>query len=300
MPALDVLRHKIRTIQKLHSLVKTMKVLAAVSIRQYERAVESLSEYDRTIELGLQIVLRSRRARDLRAGSDTAQGVAAVVFGSDYGLCGQFNEQIVAHATRSLNALRVAPARRLILALGERTRVALENANQAVAHSFPLPGSLTGITPMVQQIVTRIESWRQERGVGQVVLYFNRFVEWSYRPTTLRLLPLDPEWLESLRARRWENRVLPAYRLRWDLLFRSLIRQYLLVSLFRAVAESLAAENASRLRAMQAAQKNIEERLEGLTVYYYRQRQDAITEELLDIVAGCEALAAGQQRRPAS
>ena len=71
---------------------------------------------------------------------------------------------------------------------------------------------------------------------------------------------------------------------------RSLIREYLFVSVYRAFANSLASENASRLAAMQNAEKNIGERLEELDVQFHRQRQMTITEELLDIVAGFEVL----------
>lgn len=73
-------------------------------------------------------------------------------------------------------------------------------------------------------------------------------------------------------------------------LFSALIRQYLFVSIYRAFAESLASENASRLAAMQLAEKNINERLEELDTDYHRQRQGSITAELLDIAAGFEAL----------
>jgi F-type H+-transporting ATPase subunit gamma len=84
--------------------------------------------------------------------------------------------------------------------------------------------------------------------------------------------------------------MLPLFSMDRDQLFSALIRQYLFVSLFRACAESLASENASRLAAMQGAERNIEERLEELQTQFHQQRQMTITEELLDIVAGFEAL----------
>ena len=71
---------------------------------------------------------------------------------------------------------------------------------------------------------------------------------------------------------------------------RALIREYLFVSLFRACAESLASENASRLAAMQRADKNIDELLEGLNVTFHRLRQSRIDEELFDVISGFEAL----------
>ena len=71
---------------------------------------------------------------------------------------------------------------------------------------------------------------------------------------------------------------------------RALIREYLFVSLFRACAESLASENASRLAAMQRADKNIDELLEDLNRTFHRLRQSGIDEELFDVISGFEAL----------
>lgn len=76
----------------------------------------------------------------------------------------------------------------------------------------------------------------------------------------------------------------------WQSMLRALIREYLFVSIYRAFANSLASENASRLAAMQSAEKNIEERLQDLFILFHRQRQMTITEELLDIVSGFEAM----------
>ena len=104
------------------------------------------------------------------------------------------------------------------------------------------------------------------------------------------LLPVDRKWLKDLEKKKWESQTLPMFTMDWEALFRSLIREYLFVSLYRAFADSLASENASRLAAMQSAEKNIEERLEELFLQFHRQRQMTITEELLDIVAGFEAL----------
>jgi F-type H+-transporting ATPase subunit gamma len=78
-----------------------------------------------------------------------------------------------------------------------------------------------------------------------------------------------------------------------DALFSALVREYLFASLFRAMVDSLAAENASRLAAMQGAERNISDQLDALQSRYHQQRQMTITEELLDIVSGFEALSAG-------
>ena len=86
------------------------------------------------------------------------------------------------------------------------------------------------------------------------------------------------------------SRSLPTFTADWHRLFSALIRQHLFVALYRALAESLASENAARLASMQAAERNIEEHLAGLTARYHQERQESITAELLDIVAGFETL----------
>ena len=78
---------------------------------------------------------------------------------------------------------------------------------------------------------------------------------------------------------------------------RAFIRGYLFVLLFQACAESLASENASRLAAMQRAERNIDEILETLNLKLHRIRQESIDEELFDVISGYEALTEG--RRPA-
>ncbi|MDB9337432.1 F0F1 ATP synthase subunit gamma, partial [Nodularia spumigena] len=108
-------------------------------------------------------------------------------------------------------------------------------------------------------------------------------------------LPVDPNWLKNLEKKAWSTPVLPTFTMNENQLFSALIRQYLFISLYLALAESLASENASRLSSMQAAEKNIEERLSDFNADYRRQRQSSITAELLDIVSGFEALTQPQR-----
>ena len=106
----------------------------------------------------------------------------------------------------------------------------------------------------------------------------------------VQLLPVNHDWLREIAKKKWDSKSLPIFRMDGDQIFSSLIREYLFVSLYRAFAESLASENASRLASMQNAEKNIEEQLQDLHVQFHRTRQMTITEELLDIVAGFEAM----------
>jgi F-type H+-transporting ATPase subunit gamma len=109
MLTLEALQTQIHSIEDLQAVVRTMKALAMVSIRQYEKARTSLTDYNATVEMGLQGVLHHRRFSEESTGllpfADSAQKqgqqqncVGVIVFGSEHGLCGQFNEQIAAYA----------------------------------------------------------------------------------------------------------------------------------------------------------------------------------------------------------
>lgn len=289
MPTLVGYQRQLESARKLESVVTTMKTLAAVSIRHYERAVDSLAEYNQAIERGLQIVLRDRPEELVIESRSTAAPTGVIVFGSDQGLCGPFNDRSAERAVAELN--RLGDIDRTVLAIGKRAKERLQHHGQRVGAEFSLPSSLEAITPHAQELVLRIEAWRVERNVERVMLVHNRPTSgMAYRPHVQQILPVDPDWLRQLRKRPWPSRTVPTFTMGWDRLFSSLIRQHLFASIYRAFAESLAAENASRLQAMQAAERNIEDRIDQLTMAYHRTRQAAITEELLDIAAGFEAL----------
>ena len=136
-----------------------------------------------------------------------------------------------------------------------------------------------------------LDNWQKQQQIDKIMLYYNQPTSGSsYQSTSQQLLPLDPDWLLSLEQKRWYTSLVPTFMIDWEELFSELISQHLFVSLYRALAASLTSENASRLAAMQSAQKNIEERLDELNAQYRRQRQTAITSELLDVVVGFEAL----------
>jgi len=291
METIEGLKRKIQSTEDLQSVVKTMKSLAAVKIRQYEKAVEALEDYNRTVEKGLRIVVEAGHEVGKKGPMKSNEGLGAVILGSDQGMCGQLNDQIVTHALKTMENLNVSADYRKILAVGLRVQAILEAQGQSVEETFTLPSSVNGITGKVQDLLLRIQAWTDVQGLEQVFLIYSRPASRAvYRPYSVRILPMDQQWLKGIREKPWPTRMLPMFTMDRERLFRALIQQYLFVSLFRAIAESSASENASRLASMQGAEKNIRELLAELTGRYHQQRQMSITEELLDIVSGFEAL----------
>ncbi len=291
MQTTESLKRRMKSAGDLLSVVKTMKALAAVSIRQYQRAVDSLRDYNRTVEMGLQIVLKERMGATMKRKNAPIKRLGVIVFGSDQGLCGQLNEQISVFALDHIKSTGVKKENRKVLSVGARVADYVEDAGQPVDELLSTPGSTAGITPLVQEIIMIIDEWHFRGNVDHFYLFYNEYLTGAtYHPRMLQLLPVDADWLKQIARKKWESKSLPIFRMDGDRIFSSLIREYLFVSLYRAFAESLASENASRLASMQNAEKNIEEQLLDLHVQFHRTRQMTITEELLDIVAGFEAL----------
>lgn len=291
MLTIEGLKRTIGTAEDLRSIVKTMKALAAVNIRQLEEAVASLQDYMKTVELGLQVVLQSPESSPDFLRSAPRKQLGVLAFGSDQGMCGQLNEQIMTHTHKAIQSREIPKSHVTLAVIGNRVAGRLEDLGYTVQRTIEVPGSIDRVTPVVQSLLVMIEEWNSNRDIDTVLLCYCKHESMAvYRPTSEEILPIDQTWFQAIKERRWPGRSLPQYRMDPETLFSMLIRQYLFASLFQACAESMASENASRLASMQGAEKNIAERLDELTGLYHQQRQMAITGELLDIVSGFEAL----------
>jgi len=286
------LRRKIGSAGELRSVVRTMKAVAAASITQYEKSVGALAEYQRSVELALSACFRQAATPVgtplLTLRATRSDGIGAIVFGSDQGLVGQFNDAV---ADCAVSTLARFPAGGQVWAVGERVQARLIDAGIATAGVFEVPASVGAITTLVAQILQRTDTLGSHGGVPELYLFHNRPTAGAiYTPVSERLLPLDAAWHVALMRRRWPTRELPEVLGRATTTLQALIGEYLFVSIFRAGAESLASENASRLAAMQRAEKNIDELLMDMNASFHRLRQSSSDEELFDVVSGFEAL----------
>lgn len=279
---MELLRRRIEGAEELESVVRTMKALAASSISQYERSVAGLSDYYTAVELGLATSLKSHgspvdltplpKHRSRRGG--------AVIFGSDQGLVGQFNVTLATYANAQLRDKDFR-----IWAVGERMANQLADVGLHVEGVYQVPNSVNAITPLIGEILVTSLS-------EPMMIFHNRPVSGAhYEQVDQRLLPLDQQWKSNLLKRKWPTAKPPETLGSQTDLLRALIGEYLFVSLFKACAESLASEQASRLAAMERAEKNIQDMLDDLKQASYRLRQNTIDEELFDIISGFEAFA---------
>jgi F-type H+-transporting ATPase subunit gamma len=281
------LRRKIDGAAKLGSVVRAMKAVAASSIAQYEAAVGALTDYERSVEFCLAVSFRQgwRIASAPRQRGGVVK-IGAIVFGSDQGLVGQFNEAMAEFAIATLASL---PGEKKIWAVGERIGARLTDANLPLAGQFAVPRSVAAITPLVGRLQLASEPQGDDGCAEVYVFHTSPSSGAQCEPISQRLLPLDRQWEKDLAKIKWPTRNRPELFGQDEGTFHAFIREYLFISLFKACAESLASENASRLAAMQRAEKNIDSLSTDLNRTFYRLRQSSIDEELFDVIAGFNA-----------
>lgn len=291
MPTLEQLQRRIGSVEELFGVVKTMKGMAATHIRQAESAATALREYHDVVEMAFQVLLKNRPS-DLRLTErGKATRDAAIIMGSDQGMCGSINQEIVAYANHWFADEGHKLADCLCAPVGARVRSELESLDIPVTEPFPRPASADEIIDSANAILVRVDEWAVGGDIARILVFRHEFLHiGAYKPRVVRLFPLDPGWLQELAARPWPSRCLPSFSMPWGQAFSMLVREHIFVVVFRALAESLASEHASRLASMQAAERNIEDRLKALWSQFHQQRQTEITEELLDAVSGFEAL----------
>lgn len=296
------LRKRVDAAESLQSITGAMKALASVRIRGFRDAVASLEEYRASLELGFQVALRDvpggrhagRAAAGALAEGQEGMPTGVVVFGSDLGLVGQFNEQIASFAAGRLRE-RDDPVR--VAAVGARLVPHLRSHGVEPATVLPVAAGPSRLTGLARELLLAVEEWRGE-GVERVAVTHHAYRRGAaYGPRWQLLLPLDPDWLAELVDRPWPTRVIPTYRAPWETLFGFLVREYLHVSMVRAAAESQASEHAGRLAAMERAESRIEEHAEQLRQELRDRRQEAITEELMDLMTGYRAVEEEEERR---
>lgn len=290
MEDLQTIKRQINSSQQLHAIVSTMKAYASANINAFQNAATASMTYRNVLDMGLYVILAGA-AEPAKAAPPAQPGSSIhIVFGSDYGLAGRFNERMVEFAGQHIT---MTPADVMIV-IGHQLRARLE-AQFLILKTLAVPQTEAGITSMVQKLLFEINDIREEKAIDKIILYYNKPEQLTLFETEHeQLFPIDfKKLLKNKMA--WPSRALPTYLIPREILFSDLIQQYFFITLYRSFCYSLASENASRLASMEAAGKNIEERLELLEASFRRQRQDQITAEISDVISGFKAIKKAQK-----
>lgn len=284
---LESLSRQNDTLTSIRGIVGTMKTLSAINAAPYEQAARSIEAYHKTILKGFAAF--AHRAGEMAMHPEESAEHWVVVFGSDHGMCGNYNEAVAELVNQHCQAQALKKPH--LLAIGAKLHDALVDQGLAPEVLLLPPGSAEGIGRLAGEIVTRLDAIGQGQSLQRlaVTLAFTQRGEQGQRdPVTRRLLPLEPGLLQP--DKRWQSRSLPDYRMAPGPLLAALVRNHIFASVFRASAEAMVTENAARLALMQQAEQSVDERREAVQGELRSVRQTEITDELMDIIMGFEAL----------
>ena len=288
------IRRRIKSVQNTRKITRALELVAASKLRRAQARIEDMRPYaDRMLELmaGTARASTSVRGLPLLQQRDVS-AVAVVPMMGDRGLSGPFNSQVL---RRSL-----AVGRRL-QSEGKQVRwvgVGRRGVGSLRFRRFELSGEFTGFTDDpryadAQAIAHRVIELYTEEEVDRVLVIYNRFESaLTQRVTEQELLPLSEALLETDQEEREED------ALRGDFIFEPepeeilerLLPVYVETELYRALLESAASKHGAQMTAMRNASKNAGELIDNLTLAMNRARQAEITQEILEVVAGADAL----------
>jgi F-type H+-transporting ATPase subunit gamma len=261
-----------------------MRNLAAVYVRRAESTLQATRPYAKIVETALDQALT--HLTETAAPQQAHESAVAIVFASDQGLCGTFNEKVVDKLWEFRRTQTPFP----VMVVGLRGRALLRQRGVEPDFAVPAPTSLEGITAQVRDISRQLFDFISDRSATGLYFVFNRYVSMgSFEETVIQVLPPDRSRLspEDMNA---EFPYDPLLTMLPEELLEALVDEYFFIQLFQALLESHASENGARLAAMTAASTNIEKRSGEIRKHYRTARQEAVTSELLDVVGGAEAM----------
>ena len=294
MASVQDLKRRIRSVRNTRKITRALELVAAAKLRRAQTRIESMRPYAETMQELIAGVGRAASSvrLPLLEQREQVESVLIVALTGDRGLAGAFNSQVLRRAFAAERRLTGEGARVRWLVVGKKGRSTLTFRRRA------LDGEFTGFMDKpvyadAQAVAHRAAELFTSGEVDRVVLVYNTFVSaLTQRVTEQDVLPISADVLESDE----EERRLDA--LRGDFIFEPepeeilarLLPVYLETQLYRAILESAASFQAAQMTAMRNASKNAGELIDRLTLSMNRARQAEITQEILEVVAGAEAL----------
>ncbi len=291
MATLRDIRRRIASVQNTRKITKAMEMVAAAKLRRAQGRIEALRPYAiDMVEMMMDLATYSEETRQyalLREHADEST-VALVAMTGDRGLAGSFNANVIRRAVEEERVLREAGETVRLMAVGKKGIGTLR------FRRFELDETWQGLSDRpeythAQQIAKHlIEEFVGER-VDRVRLIYNHFKSpMEQKLMDVTILPIRRE--EVIDERRVQRPVTYLYEPDPATIFERLLPAYVEIAVYRALLESSASEQGARMTAMRNASESAEEMLGDLTLALNRARQAAITQEILEVVAGAEAL----------
>jgi F-type H+-transporting ATPase subunit gamma len=314
MANLKFIRDRIQSVKNTKKITEAMRLVAAAKVRRAQEQVTATRPFaDRLAQVlyGLQARLKFEEADLPLLKKRQVKKVGLMVVTGDRGLCGGYNSSIIRRAEERIRELKKEGLDYTLVLVGRKAIQYFQRREQPIAETYT---NLEQVPTAAEasKVADELLSLFLSETVDRVELVYTKFVSLvASRPVVQTLLPLDPQGLEvpddeifrltsrggQLQVER-EKVASQVQAMPQDMLFEqnpvsildALLPLYLNNQLLRSLQESAASELAARMTAMNNASDNASQLITALTLSYNKARQAAITQELLEVVGGAEAL----------
>lgn len=282
MARAQVIAAQIGSLKELLEIVAALRAIAAVQMQQSQRSLDAIRDYADIVRRALAEAATLVPEDGSGSAGGGVQRPGLVVFCSEHGFCGAFNEPLI---TAAAEASKSAPNLQLIF-VGNRGAQRSSERGLRPALTLPMATHSGGVTATARRVAADLYRMFIAQTLTSVEAIYTR-EETGQRANLVRLklLPLETPAIEE-----HQSRMSPLVNLDPRRLFDELAAEYMFAVLEAAAMESFASENAARFRTMEAAHENIANKSKELGRTMHRMRQEAVTTEVLDLIGGFEAM----------
>ncbi|MGV3540875.1 MAG: ATP synthase F1 subunit gamma, partial [Rufibacter sp.] len=295
-PSLKEVKNRIVSVQSTQQITKAMKMVAAAKLRRGQDNIIRMRPYAQRLNNILTNLssVQGEAGQNVYAQKRDVQRVLIIAVTSDRGLCGAFNSNVMKAVNNLINdryRAQQAAGNVEIMAIGKKGHEYFQKRN------YPMPGDYTGVFGNLSFEAVRVAAEQAMEGFrngyyDQVDIIYNEFKNVATQIIrTEQFLPIQENEQEQGTAQAESDYIFEPSK---EEILEQLIPKSLKIQVYKAVLESNASEHGARMTAMDKATENAGELLKQLKLTYNRTRQAAITTEILEIVGGAEALAAGR------
>ncbi|MEQ8602354.1 MAG: F0F1 ATP synthase subunit gamma [Marivibrio sp.] len=296
MPSLKDLRGRIKSVQSTRRITSAMKMVAAAKLKKAQSAAEDARPYAERMERMLSSLaagITPENAPPLLGGTNSDKVHLLVVVTSDRGLCGGFNGSISRAVKARIKSLQDQGREVKLMVVGRKgvTLLRRDHGNKIVAKYEDLLKPAPAFEH-ADEVVAEIRRMFDEGEFDVCTVYYNKFLSAiSQEVTPLQLIPFQvPDQEDEEQASGGEPEAQYDFEPNEEAILDSLLPKNLSVQVYRAMLESFASEQGARMTAMDNATRNAGDMIDSLSITYNRMRQAQITNELIEIISGAEAL----------
>ena len=286
MPSMKHIKRRISSVRSTRQITKAMDLVAASKLQKIKARLKASRLM---LEQAARIIDEVKTHKGAEGHFFTGRGRAVtssayLVMTSNRGLCGGYNLNIVKKALAHME--EGAGKNEKIIALGDRGRSYFKRRGKNILFSDTADAE-TAFYEDAQALVQKLIELYREGEIDEIYVAYTHFESTlSHQPSVVKILPIDVTPQEE-----WQDGVVPMrYEPDYSAFLDEAIPHYLNMFIYGAMVEAVACEQAARMMSMDAATKNAEDIIDGLTLMYNRQRQSFITQEINEIVSGANSL----------